>query len=235
MGLTGDWDGRISRRTLLRAGGSATAAYVLLGRGARSAQAVQTAFPFGIASGDPTPNGFVLWTRVTPAPAGGGRSPRGCATRSRRTQGFKQIVRRGATQAPQLEAYSVHAVDRRPGSRTRWYWYRFNWRGYVSGTGRTRTTPAPGSTRPLRFAYVSCQNYTNGFYGAYARPRDAGRRPRRAPRRLHLRGAGHRRGIPGPRPRAGARALLAHGLPHPPRAVQARPQPAGRARRGSRS
>ncbi len=165
MGLTGDWDGRISRRALLRAGGSATAAYVLLGRSARPAQAVQTAFPFGIASGDPTPDGFVLWTRVTPAPPAA--VAEGLRYEIAADEGFKQIVRRGATQAPQLESYSVHAeiAGLQPDT---WYWYRFNWRGYVSGTGRTRTTPAPGTTRPLRFAYVSCQNYTNGFYGAYA-------------------------------------------------------------------
>ena len=32
VGLTGDWDGRISRRTLLRTGGSAAAGLLVLGR-----------------------------------------------------------------------------------------------------------------------------------------------------------------------------------------------------------
>ena len=192
MGLTGDWDGRISRRALLRAGGSATAAYVLLGRGARSAQAVGTAFPFGIASGDPTPDGFVLWTRVTPAPPRR-RSPRGCATRSRRDEGFKQIVRRGATPAPQLESYSVHAeiAGLQPDT---WYWYRFNWRGYVSGIGRTRTTPAPGIHPAAAVRLRVVPELHERLLRRLRDLGDAGRRPRRAPRRLHLRGAGHRRG-----------------------------------------
>ena len=142
MGLTGDWDGRISRRTLLRAGGSATAAYVLLGRGARSAQAVQTAFPFGIASGDPTPNGFVLWTRVTPAPPAS--VAEGLRYEIATDEGFKQIVRRGVTQAPQLESYSVHAEIAGPAAGHVVLVPLQLARGTSVGTGRTRTTPGAG-------------------------------------------------------------------------------------------
>jgi len=68
--LTGNWDTRISRRVLLRTGGSAAAGLLLLGRAAYTASAAPphagNPFSLGIASGDPTPQGFVLWTRLLP-------------------------------------------------------------------------------------------------------------------------------------------------------------------------
>src|SRR5215217_5431780 len=71
IGLTGDWDRRINRRTLLRTGGSAAAGLLVLGRTV-PAKAIPplTGDPFslGVASGDPTPDGIVLWTRLAPAP-----------------------------------------------------------------------------------------------------------------------------------------------------------------------
>ncbi len=172
MGLTGDWDGRISRRTLLRAGGSATAAYVLLGRAARSAAAPASgdAFPWGVASGDPTPSRVVLWTRVAPPPRPDDRrlqKVRGVRYEVAADAGFRHIVRRGAAYALPLEAFTVHVEPAGLAPDTH-YWYRFKWGASESRIGRTRTAPAPGSRRTLRFAYVSCQNYTNGFFGAYA-------------------------------------------------------------------
>ena len=173
MALTGNWDGRISRRTLLRAGGSATAAYVLLGRAATSSAAPPFAsdpFPLGVASGDPTPNGVVLWTRLAPDPLnGGGMSDDvfGVRYEVAADAGFQRIVRRGAIEAWPEEAHTIHAeiAGLQPDTP---YWYRFEWGRTTSRVGRTRTAPPPGSTAAMRFAFASCQNYTNGFYPAYA-------------------------------------------------------------------
>jgi phosphodiesterase/alkaline phosphatase D-like protein len=70
MTISGNWDGRISRRTLLRTGGSAAAGALFLGRSPRPAEAAPilagNPFGLGVASGDPTPEGIVLWTRLTP-------------------------------------------------------------------------------------------------------------------------------------------------------------------------
>jgi alkaline phosphatase D len=173
MGMTGNWDGRISRRTLLRAGGSATAAYVLLGRSANSAAAPPFAsdpFTLGVASGDPTPDGVVLWTRLAPDLLnGGGMSDDvfGVRYEVAADAGFQQIVRRGAVEARPDEAHSVR-VELRGLQPDTHYWYRFKWGRTTSRIGRTRTAPPPGSTAPMRFAFASCQNYTNGFFGAYA-------------------------------------------------------------------
>jgi alkaline phosphatase D len=173
MGLTGNWDGRISRRTLLRTGGSAAAGLLLMDRAstARAAQFARPPFTLGVASGDPTPNGVVLWTRLAPDPLveGGGmrQVPALVGYEVAADADFRRIVRRGITGAVPREAHAVHVEVGGLEPATS-YWYRFRWATHISPAGRTRTAPAAGSTAPTRFAYVSCQNYTNGFYGAYA-------------------------------------------------------------------
>ena len=48
------------------------------------------------------------------------------------------------------------------------YWYRFIARGGRSPVGRTSTAPdEPGAIHALRFALVSCSNYTGGYFAAY--------------------------------------------------------------------
>jgi alkaline phosphatase D len=175
MGITGNWDARISRRTLLRTGGSAAAGAIILGRSALTARAAPPfagdPFALGVASGDPTPDGIVLWTRLAPAPLEGGGLPQevfGVRFEVAADERFTSIVRRGAIEALPDEVHTVHAEigGLQPATP---YWYRFKWGTAVSPAGRTRTAPAAGSTpAPMRFAFASCQNYTNGFYPAYA-------------------------------------------------------------------
>lgn len=158
----------MSRRTLLRGGGAATAAYVLLGRSALPARAAPPfsgdPFALGVASGDPTPDGIVLWTRLTPSTATDERF--GVRLEIAEDADFRRIVRREASEAVAEEAHSVHAeiTGLQPATT---YWYRFKWGPTVSPVGRTRTAPPLDSTAPMRFAFASCQNYTNGFYAAY--------------------------------------------------------------------
>src|SRR4051795_13308498 len=76
MGITGDWDQRITRRTLLKTGGSFAAGITLAGiaSGPAFGQAsfLENPFTLGVASGDPSPTGVVLWTRLAPPPLAGG-------------------------------------------------------------------------------------------------------------------------------------------------------------------
>ena len=49
------------------------------------------------------------------------------------------------------------------------YYYRFIYDSTVSRTGRCRTAPATGaSLSSLKFGLLTCQDYTNGYYGALA-------------------------------------------------------------------
>ena len=75
-------------------------------------------------------------------------------------------MRRGAIQATPDEAHTVHAEIHGLWPDTT-YWYRFKAGPHMSRAGRTRTAPWPFARRPVKFAYVSCQNYSNGFYHAF--------------------------------------------------------------------
>lgn len=128
-------------------------------------------FALGVAAGDPTPAGGVLWTRLAPRPL----EPEGGMDGQRvvvgwevaADEGFQRVVQRGrVTAAPEL-SYSVH-VDVDGLAPDRWYHYRFTAGDAVSPVGRLRTTPAAGATSPLRFAFASCQHYEAGHFTAYA-------------------------------------------------------------------
>ena len=164
-------DREMSRRRFL---GEAAALVALGTLDARRADAAVrlAAYPFtlGVASGDPSASGVVLWTRLAPHPlAGGGmpdaRVPVGWELAS--DEGFRRVVARGRALAVPELAHSVH-VELRGLQPARHYWYRFWYGGEASPVGRTRTAPAAGSVqRDLRFAFVSCQNYEEGYYTAY--------------------------------------------------------------------
>ncbi len=168
-------EGGISRRMFL-AYGSALAALPWLaershGSVLRRPSFAADPFTLGVASGDPTSAGVVLWTRLAPRPLepGGGLPPEAVEVgwEVARDEAMKDVVRRGtAVATPQL-GHSVHAeVDGLEPDR--WYWYRFRAGDAESPVARTRTFPIP-SARPerLRFAFASCQHYEQGLFTAY--------------------------------------------------------------------
>lgn len=130
-------------------------------------------FALGVASGDPWPDGFVLWTRLAPQPllpdGTGGMGPYAVDVQWEvaHDERFHSVVRRGRTRAVPELAHSVHVevAGLLPG---RHYYYRFRAGGVHSPVGRSRTAPPPHS-RPdrLDFAFVSCQAWFEGFYTAY--------------------------------------------------------------------
>ena len=160
---------RLDRRDLLTGG------LALLGLGAARRAPGRSlfqpsAFPLGVASGDPTPDGVVLWTRLALDPLNGGGMPPDdveVVWEVARDEGMTDVARRGTSVASGALGHSVHVeVDGlEPG---RWYWYRFRAGTDESAVGRTRTLPAAGA-RPdrLRFAFASCQHYEHGYYTAY--------------------------------------------------------------------
>ena len=139
---------------------------------ANDAKLQHNPFSLGVASGDPLPDGFVLWTRLMPHNNAQGGSGEGMGSQTVRwevaaDEGFQKIVASGAAAAEPMLAHSVH-IEVRGLSPGRWYFYRFMHGDAVSTTGRTRTAPAEGDLpERLRVIYASCQRWEHGFYSAW--------------------------------------------------------------------
>jgi alkaline phosphatase D len=131
------------------------------------------AYPFslGVASGDPAPDGMVLWTRLAPQPMdpAGGMPPQPFTLHWEIAEdaGFTRVAQRGEYVTRPESAHSAHVevAGLRPG---RDYFYRFHAGTETSPTGRTRTTPARGAdVQQMRYAFTACQRYENGFWSGY--------------------------------------------------------------------
>lgn len=127
-------------------------------------------FSLGVASGDPLPDGVILWTRLAPNPLTGGRMPPQNVPvqwQIAADERMKQVVKRGTGMATPEFAHSLH-VDVRGLKPAHWYWYQFKVGNELSPVGRTRTAPAPGDRlKQLNFAFASCQDWQSGYYTAY--------------------------------------------------------------------
>ena len=120
-------------------------------------------FPLGIASGDPLPDGVILWTRLIT----GGRRRIDVEWQVATDERFRRVVRHGHTVATPELAHSVH-VDVRGLTPAREYFYRFRALGRISPVGRTRTAPGRwDDCARLRFGVVNCQDFQNGYWPAY--------------------------------------------------------------------
>ncbi len=161
------------RRQLLLGGGAVAASLVLPGTGRGQTVLADTPFTLGVASGDPWPDGFVIWTRLAPKPldehAGMTMAPGGVPVtwEVAADEGFAQVVRTGDAVAWAELGHSVH-VEISGLDPHRPYWYRFTCAGFRSPAGRARTAPVVGSRLDsVRFAVAGCQQYDAGFYTAY--------------------------------------------------------------------
>ncbi|WP_052737651.1 alkaline phosphatase [Bacillus sp. SA1-12] len=134
-----------------------------------------SAYPFtlGIASGDPLPDGVVLWTRLAPDPlaedGSGGMEKRYVSVQWEvaEDEKFKKIVRRGTEVAAPELGHSVHAEVYGLKSG-REYYYRFIAGNEISPVGRTKTAPDyDDHVKSLSFAIASCQSWAGGRYAAY--------------------------------------------------------------------
>jgi alkaline phosphatase D len=160
---------RVSRRDFLRVGrdvAGLVALSAMAGDALAAVRARGNPFTAGIASGDPLPDGVVLWTRLDAGAIGRGKAAP-VRWEIAADEGFTRIVRRGTSAAPAELGYSVHAeVDGLQPDRE--YWYRFIAGGEASAAGRTKTAPAPGApVDRVRFAFISCQNWEHGYYTAF--------------------------------------------------------------------
>jgi alkaline phosphatase D len=161
------------RKLLAVAGGMALFGGLDRGSGAWAAPRL-AGYPFalGVASGDPLPDGVVIWTRLAPKPLEdhGGMPALSFPVRWEVSEDerFERIVRSGETIARPELAHSVHVEVEGLRSR-RPHWYRFLLPGGdPSPVGMARTAPAPGDlAHRVRLGLAGCQAYPQGWYDAY--------------------------------------------------------------------
>jgi alkaline phosphatase D len=123
-------------------------------------------FPEGVASGDPDSNSVLLWTRY---PQSGQGSEAKLDVEVSEDQLFTRVV--ATAKAPISDASDWTCRVLIGGLKpAQVYWYRFaDNQGCGSRVGRTITAPAVNDSRPVRFAFVSCQNANQGAQNAYRR------------------------------------------------------------------
>ncbi|WP_374573421.1 alkaline phosphatase [Phenylobacterium sp.] len=146
-------------------------ALALLGLGAAAPAATaaaaaykgEVAFNHGVASGDPTQDSLILWTRITPLDKKGGDIAYKWRLNpiDRRAGGAKSGE--GVT-GPDRD-YTVK-VDVGGLDAGRAYTFEFESAGATSPMGRTATLPA-GSVDDVVLAVASCALYPNGYFNAY--------------------------------------------------------------------
>lgn len=123
----------------------------------------QSLAPFyhGVASGDPLQDAVIIWTKVTPKDS----LPKLLGTWEVATdEAFTQLTSSGEYNTGPERNYTVKidVTALAPGTT---YYYRFEYDGSYSISGRTKTAPA--ATEELILGIVSCSNYEAGFFNAY--------------------------------------------------------------------
>ena len=121
----------------------------------------ESLFEHGVASGDPTPEAVILWTRVSPD----GAASVDVFWEIAADPQLAECVASGTvtTNADADFTVKVDVPNLEPGQT---YYYRFRALGRTSPVGRTRTAPS-GAVDRLRFAVVSCSSLGHGYFHAY--------------------------------------------------------------------
>lgn len=159
--------GGVSRRDFLRqigALGIGSALLPGLGMSLSGCENVDAIFPEGVASGDPAPDGAVIFTRaIPPAPFDANHVLWVVAEDA----ALQQIVTGGVAPTGADRNFAVH-VPVAGLDPDRWYHYGFFAGDQASPVGRLRTAPMPGSQPDrLRYGFASCQQRTASFYVAH--------------------------------------------------------------------
>ncbi|MGW1431144.1 alkaline phosphatase D family protein [Streptomyces sp. NPDC002431] len=159
------------RRTVVKAAAAGAVLAAPLLSAATAHASDDPAFLHGVASGDPLPDGILLWTRVTPdatAVPGSGNGPDVRVDwEIAQDKEFRTVVARGTATASAAHDHTVKA-DVRGLAPASTYYYRFAAGTVLSPVGRTRTAPAAGAATPgVRFGVVSCANWEAGYFSPY--------------------------------------------------------------------
>lgn len=133
-------------------------------------------FPQSVCSGDPRPDGAILWTRyLSPTDTSGGDTDLWLTVAT--DADFKNAISLGSKGQLKAKVAHDHCVkvrltDLKPATT---YYYRFETQdgfkgpSHYSPVGRFKTAPADDADVAVKFAVASCQDFNGKYYNSYAR------------------------------------------------------------------
>ena len=126
-----------------------------------------TGFTHSVASGEPSQNSVLLWTRFV------GTGDTALKAEISEDAGFAKIIGGGDVIASPARDFTAK-ITVSDLSANSWYYYRFVAPdGSMSPVGRTRTLPEGGSS-PFKLGVFSCSNMPYGYFNAYAHAAEMG-------------------------------------------------------------
>lgn len=126
-------------------------------------------FDLSVASGDPTPTGVVLWTRINPE-SEAYRDSIPLEYQVSLSRNFDDPLIKGTVEASDISKETDYTVkvnlDKlEPNQR---YFYRFTYGTATSPIGRCKTLPAENEQlEKLRLAVITCNDYSTGYFNAF--------------------------------------------------------------------
>lgn len=127
-------------------------------------------FPQSVAAGDPRPDSLIFWTRAL-NPSAPGEAHTVTFSLALDEYFTNVLMQTEVTAQPEYDNVIKLKVMQLDPSTT--YYYRFT---YASGgnllaskIGRAKTAPTPSSNTPIKFAFISCQDYGGRYYNTLAR------------------------------------------------------------------
>jgi len=120
-------------------------------------------FSHGIASGDPSVDAVILWTRITPDDPTAG--PVDVIWEMDKDENFGSLSASGTFTTHAARDWTVK-VDASGLEGDEPYYYRFRLGDETSPIGRTKTLPRE-AVKSARFAIVSCANWEHGYFNTY--------------------------------------------------------------------
>ncbi|GIU40718.1 alkaline phosphatase [Shewanella sairae] len=142
--------------------GAAVVSYGLMGCSSDDDDSgIYAEFLHGLASGDPSHDAVIIWTRVSPERDGDIKVSWEVATDA----AFSQLLVTGETITNSDRDYTVKvdAVGLEAGTQ---YFYRFKAGSKTSQSAITKTLPQ-GELSQAKFAVVSCANFPAGYFNVY--------------------------------------------------------------------
>jgi len=155
---------KLSRRSLLKLLAASTASIVassgLNGCVSDLSSQNDTAFDYGVASGDPLIDSVIIWTRITLLKQVATMVGWEVSTDPE----FTELVNSDSAMVDEQTDYTlkVDVKGLEPGTR---YYYRFKANGVISSVGQTKTLPSNPDS--VKLAVFSCANFPAGFFHVY--------------------------------------------------------------------